>query len=461
MNQPAGPASGRSRRAFLRETVQASAAGLAFPTIIPGSALGLSGGVAPSNRVTVAIIGTGNQGFNDIRSFLVDERVRLVAVCDVNRESRGYWEGKIGGRDPAKRLVEQHYAAERRDGKYRGCEAYVDYREILGRPDIDAVEVCTPDHWHAIPVIAACKAGKDIYCQKPLSLTIAEGRAMSYAVSKSGVVFQTGSQQRSDRRFRRACELVRNGRIGALKQVRVGMPGGRTDYAKVGDRKKPEQVPKGFEYDLWLGPAPEALYAPARCHVNFRWIYDYSGGNVTDWGGHHPDCAQWGMGTELTGPVLIRNARAAFTPDPLWNTATEYSFEAVYENGLTMLISNKEKMGVTFEGTEGKIYVNRGELKAEPKALLDSKIGDDGVQLYKSDNHFRNFIDCVLSRGPTAAPVEVAHRSITICHLGNIAMRLGRDTLRWDPRTERIIADDEAAKLLSRPYRDPWFLPVL
>ncbi len=239
------------------------------------------------------------------------------------------------------------------------------------------------------------------------------------------------------------------------------MPAGRTDYARTGGHKKPEPVPKGFEYDLWLGPAPEAPYAPARCHVNFRWIYDYSGGNVTDWGGHHPDCAQWGMGTELTGPVLIRNAKGTFPPDPLWNTASEYSFEAVYENGLSMLISNKEKMGVTFEGTEGKIYVNRGKLQAEPKSVLDSKIGPDGVHLYKSDDHFRNFIDCVLSRGPTAAPVEVAHRSITICHLGNIAMRLGRESLRWDPRTERIIGDDEAARMLSRPYRDPWSLPVV
>ena len=217
MNPSRGDSPRHSRRDFLRTTIAASAAGVAFPTIVPGSALGLSGAVAPSNQITVGIIGTGNQGFNDINSFLRDERVRIVAVCDVNREGPGYWDGKLGGREPARRLVEKHYADQRRAGTYRGCEAYVDYREILGRDDIDAVEVCTPDHWHAIPVIAACKARKDIYGQKPLSLTIAEGRAMSYAVSKSGVVFQTGSQQRSDHRFRRACELVRNGRIGDLR----------------------------------------------------------------------------------------------------------------------------------------------------------------------------------------------------------------------------------------------------
>ncbi len=408
--------------------------------------------------MTLAVIGTGNQGFNDINSFLRDERVQIVAVCDVNRESRGYWEGKLGGREPARRLVEAYYGKNRRDGSYKGCSTSDDFREILGRKEIDAVEICTPDHWHAIMVSEACKAGKDIYCQKPLSLTIAEGRAMSSAVSRSHVVFQTGSQQRSDAKFRRACELVRNGRIGDLKKVRVGMPGGRTDYAKTGDHKKPEPVPEGFDYNFWLGPAPDAPYAPARCHVNFRWIYDYSGGNVTDWGGHHPDCAQWGMGTEMTGPVEIRGAKAVFDPDPLWNTATEYYFEAVFENGIPMIVSNSEKMGVTFEGTECKIYVNRGKLEADPTAILDSKIGPDGIQLYKSDDHFRNFIDCVISRGPTAAPVEVAHRSITICHLGNIAMRLKREKLRRDPRTEQIVGDDEAAKMLSRAYRAPWTL---
>jgi len=452
---PQAAPSGASRRDFLRK----AAAGFAFPMVIPGSALGLSGTVAPSNRVTLAMIGTGNQGFNDLRSFLGDNRVQIVAVCDVNRESGGYWQGKVGGREPARRLVEEHYAKDKPSGAYTGCDAVVDYHDLLARKDVDAVEVCTPDHWHAIPVIEACKAKKDIYCQKPLALTIAEGRAMSSAVAKHRVVFQTGSQQRSDPKFRHACELVRNGRIGTLKTVRVGLPGGRVDYGKTGDHKAPEPVPEGFEYDRWLGPAPLSPYAPARCHVNFRWIYDYSGGQVTDWGGHHPDCAQWGMGTEMTGPIQIRNAKGAFPPDPLWNTATEYTFEAVYESGVTMLISNTEKMGVTFVGSEGTIHADRGKCETDPATLKDSVVGPDEIHLYKSDDHFRNFIDCVISRAPTAAPVEVAHRSITICHLGNIAMRLGRDTLTWDPRTEQIIGDAEASAMLSRPYRAPWTLP--
>ena len=222
MNQPAGrQLEDFSSRLLARGVLTVWPPVLRFPTIVPASALGRGGRVAPSNRITLGVIGTGNQGFNDINSFLKDERVQIVAVCDVNRESAGYWEGKVGGREPARRLVEKHYAKHKPSGTYRGCDACVDFREILGREDIDAVEICTPDHWHAIPVIEACKARKDIYCQKPLSLTIAEGRAMSYAVSKHRVVFQTGSQQRSDHRFRRACELVRNGRIGDLKTVLV------------------------------------------------------------------------------------------------------------------------------------------------------------------------------------------------------------------------------------------------
>jgi len=428
--------------------------------VIPAAALGRDGKVAPSNRIALGIIGTGNQGLNDIKGFLGDERVQIVAVCDVNKEGPGYWNGGVAGREPARRLIEAHYAKQKEAGTYKGCDTLVDFRELLQRKDIDAVEVCLPDHWHAIPVIMAAAAKKDIYCQKPLSLTIAEGRAMSDAVKKYGVVFQTGSQQRSDSNFRRACELVRNGRIGKVHTVRCGLPGGRPDFGKTGDRKTPEPVPEGFDYQMWLGPAAEAPYVPARCHVNFRWIYDYSGGQVTDWGGHHPDCAQWGLGTDHTGPVEIRSAKAEFAPDPLWNTATDYYFEAIYKDGTRLIISSKEKSGVTWEGSEGKVWANRGSHDADPKSILTSEIGPNEVHLYESSNHYRNFIDCVISRKETAAPVEVAHRSITICHLGNIAMRLGRESLKWDPEKEQILGDSEATKMLSREYRAPWKLPA-
>jgi predicted dehydrogenase len=449
-----------TRRQLLKTATAAGIGAVGFPTIVPASALGRDGKVAPSNRITVGIIGTGNQGLNDIKSFLKDERVQIIAVCDVNKEGPGYWNGGVAGREPAKRLIEAHYAQQKEAGTYKGCDTLTDFREVIGRKDIDAVEVCLPDHWHAIPVILAAKAKKDIYCQKPLSLSIGEGRAMADAVKKYGVIFQTGSQQRSDSNFRRACELVRNGRIGKVHTVRCGLPGGRPDFGKTGDRKAPEKVPDGFDYEMWLGPAPEAPYVPARCHVNFRWIYDYSGGQVTDWGGHHPDCAQWGLGTDYTGPVEIRGAKAEFPVDPLWNTATEYYFEAIYKDGVKLIISSKEKGGVTWEGTEGKVWANRGQHDADPKSILDSQIGPNEVHLYESKDHFRNFIDCVISRKETVAPVEVAHRSITICHLGNIAMRLGRESLKWDPEKEQILGDTDASRMLTRPYRAPWKLDV-
>ncbi len=442
-----------NRRKFLKT----SAAVATLPSIIPASALGRAGRPAPSDRITMALIGAGNQGVNDMNGFLADERVQIIAVCDVNKESAGYWDGKVGGRDHAKKLIEWHYANGAPSGAYSGCDTYEDFREVINRRDIDTVLLALPDHWHAIPTIMAARAGKDIYGEKPLSLTIAEGRAMSNAVLKNNRIFQTGSQQRSDFRFRRACELVRNGRIGKLERVRIGQPAGTPDFGKSGHRKAPEPVPAGFNYDMWLGPAPEAPYSPARCHVNFRWIFDYSGGQITDWGGHHPDIAQWGMGTEDTGPIAVKNARGVFSEDAPWNTATDYYFECEYENGVLLSVSSSDRMGVRFEGSAGWIWVTRGNWEASNPALLTSEIGPDEIHLYKSENHFRNFIDCVMSREQPVAPVETAHRSITIAHLGNIAIRLGRD-LKWDPVAEQIIGDEEANRMTSRPMRDPWKL---
>lgn len=448
-----------SRRSFLSRVIVSAGTGVLLPNVIRSSVLGEEGSVAPSNRITLGVIGTGNQGTNDMRVFLGDKRVQVVAVCDVNRESAGYWDGAVAGREPARKIVESHYAEQKRSGSYKGCDVYEDFRQLLARKDIDTVLIATPDHWHAILTIEAAKAGKDIYCQKPLALTISEGRAMCNAIKKYNRIFQCGSQQRSDFNFRKVCELARNGKLGKLHTVRCGLPGGRPDYGRTGNRKKPEPVPEGFNYDFWLGPAPWAPYAPARCHVNFRWILDYSGGQVTDWGGHHPDIAQWGMGAELTGPIEIRNAKGVFPPDELWNTATDFYFEAIYKNGVKLIISNKEKGGVTFEGTDGWAWANRGVHDANPKSLLEYEPGPDDIHLYKSDNHYRNFIDCVISRKQPIAPCEVAHRSITICHLGNIAMLLGRNVLKWDPEKEQIIDDEKAAKMLDRPKRDPWKMP--
>ncbi len=439
----------QTRRNFLQQSAALAGAVSVFPSIVPQSVFGAN---APSNRITMGFIGTGNNGTNYLKLFLKDERVRAIAVCDVNREGPGYWDGKIAGREPARRIVNDHYGNQ-------DCAVYEDFRDVLARGDIDAVQISTPDHWHAYLAIAAAKAGKDIYGQKPLSLTVADGRAMVKAINRYGRIWQTGSQQRSDFNFRRVCELVRNGRIGKLHTVRCGLPGGIPDYGHTASQTNPEPVPDGFNYEMWLGPAPEAPYCPARCGVNFRWIYDYSGGQVTDWGGHHPDIAQWGMNTEKTGPVEIRNAHGEFPDGPLYNTAVKYHFECIYANGVKLIVSDEERHGVTFEGTEGSVWATRGRHDADPKSILDSEIGADEVHLYVSDDHTRNFIDCVQSRKEPIAPIETAHRSITLAHLGNIAMLLGRD-LKWDPVNERVIDDDSANAMLTRAYRKPWVLPV-
>jgi predicted dehydrogenase len=278
-------------------------------------------------------------------------------------------------------------------------------------------------------------------------------------VKKYNRVFQCGSQQRSDVRFRRACEIVRNGGIGKLQTVLCGLPGGTPDFGKTAHRQDPEPVPEGFDYDMWLGPAPDAPYAPGRCHVNFRWILDYSGGQITDWGGHHPDIAQWGMGTELTGPVAIKNGQAQWAREKLYNTATDFTFDAVYASGVTLTVSSRVRGGVTFQGSDGWVWVNRGGIEASRQSLLDYTPAPNEISLPRSESHFRNFIDCVLSRKEPIAPIEQAHRSISISHLGNIALRLGRD-LRWDPQAERFSGDETANGMLSRPMRKPWKLEV-
>ncbi len=442
------------RRIFIKKAGIAASAIISVPTIIPAACVGKGGQTAPSDKINLAFIGAGNQAGNDVMDFLADDRVVVTLICDVNKKSAGYWDGRVAGREYIRDVVNGYYS-KKYDRRYRVCTDEEDFREVIARKDIDAVEIATPDHWHAIPVLMAAAAKKDIYCQKPLSLTIAEGRAMSDAVKHHNIVFQTGSQQRSNSNFRRICELVRNGRIGKLKTVICGLPAGTPDFGQKAHLTEIEPVPEGFNYDLWLGPAPFVQYAPCRTHVNFRWILDYSGGQLTDWGGHHPDIAHWGMDTELTGPVKIQNAKSTWADHPHYNTATDFYFECLYENGVEMIVKSGEDFGVTFIGTEGKLWSSREKHTVEPESLKDAVFGPNEIQLYKSDNHFRNFIDCVISREEPIAPVEVAHRSITIAHLGNIAMMLEKD-LEWDPVTERVTNVPEANEMFSRPVREPW-----
>ncbi|MDD4226984.1 MAG: Gfo/Idh/MocA family oxidoreductase [Mariniphaga sp.] len=442
------------RKEFIKKAGIAASVLIAVPTIIPSSCIGKGGHTAPSDRINLAYIGAGNQAGNDVMDFLADDRVQVTLICDVNKKSAGYWDGRIAGREYIRDIVNGYYS-KKHNRKYNACRDTEDFREVISKKEIDAVEIVTPDHWHTIPVLMAAAAKKDIYCQKPLSLTIAEGRAMCEAVKHHNIVFQTGSQQRSNHHFRRVCEWVRNGRIGKLETVVCGLPSGIPDFGQKAHLTENEPVPKGFNYDLWLGPASFVPYAPCRTHVNFRWILEYSGGQLTDWGGHHPDIAQWGMDTELTGPVRIQNARAKWAEHPHYNTAIEFYFECIYENGLKLIVESGQNTGVTFFGSEGKAWANRGHHGVEPESIENTVIGPDETHLYTSDNHFKNFIDCVISRKETIAPVEIAHRSITIAHLGNMAMILGKD-LEWNPKTEKITNIPEANSMLSRPMREPW-----
>ena len=430
-----------TRRAFLN----VSAVG--FPAIVPAHVLGQA---APSNKLTMGFIGTGNNGTNWMRLFLRDQRVRVLAVCDVNREGGGYWDGTVRGREPARRVVNEHYGDD-------SCLGFSDFRELISRDDLDAIYIGTPDHWHALIAIAAAHAGKDIFGQKPLALTVREGRAMADAVKTAGIVWQTGSQQRSDSNFRIVCELVRNGRLGKIRTVRVGLPPGRPDYGKTAHLIEPRPVPDGFDFDMWLGPAPEKPFAPARVGVNFRWVSDYSGGQLTDWGAHHLDIAQWGLGMDASGPVAIRNAKGKFEEHPIYDTATEFRFECEYRNGVRLVCSTTERPGVLFEGRDGWAWANRGTHEVSAKGLITDPLGSTETRLYRSDNHIRNFIDSFFSRKPTVAPIEAAHRSVTIAHLGNIALLTGRD-LNWDPETERVLGDATANAMLARPYRGQWSL---
>jgi predicted dehydrogenase len=411
--------------------------------IVPARALGRAGATPPSDRITIGCIGIGNMGSSNMWSFIGKPEAQIVALCDVD----------------AKRLDEAIKEIEKK-GEVRGVARYADFRELLERRDLDAVSIAVPDHWHALIAVAAARRGLDIYGEKPLAYTIAEGRAVVDAVARYNIVWQTGSWQRSVKNFRLACELVRNGRIGTVHTVRVGLPSGYGFSDQGGFAPAPP--PAGFDYDMWLGPAPLAPYAPNRCHWNFRWISDYSGGQLTDWAGHHCDIAQWGMGTETTSPVEIEGA-AEFpkAKDGLFDTARKYRFVCTYREGFTMIVADREQqpkgMGVQFEGSDGWIWVDREGFDASPKSLLSSVIGPGETRLYRSDDHHQNFLDCVRTRSETITPARIAHRSIMIGHLGLIAMKLGRK-VRWDPAAERFVNDPEADRFLSRPMRSPWHL---
>ncbi len=438
-----------NRRRLLKRAAGVVVGSIAFPYVIPAKCLGADGFVAPSNRITMGCIGVGWQGGTNLRTFLVEQDCQVVALCDIDGNHL----------QDAVNLVNEHY-------QNTNCVAYADYRRLLARKDIDAVVISLPDHWHAIAAVEAARSGKDIYGEKPLSHDLKSGRAICDAVRRYGRIWQTGSWQRSERQFRFACELVRNGRIGKVKQVIVALPDGHRDFEGTKGQETFGPPPEELDYDRWLGPAPYAPYCPARVHKNWRWNLDYGGGQLMDWVGHHIDIAHWGLGLDYTGPVEIEG-RGDFPPGEVWNSPTEFEMNAKYADGLTMLISSRVKFpihpgwpgatGTKWIGENGWVCVSRAGMDARPAELLRETFGPNDIRLYDSPGHWRNFLDCVKSRQTTITPCEIAHRSATPGHLGQIAMLLGRK-IRFNPDTEEIINDATAASLLGTPMRSPWHL---
>jgi len=430
-----------SRRAFLKWS--AAAAGAAgFPTIVPASVFGKSGAVAPSNRIVMAGIGFGMMGIPNMEALLEKEEVQWVAVCDVDakhlEEARGMVNRKYGNRD---------------------CAAYRDFRELCRRTDIDAVSIAVPDHWHALTAIACARAGFDIYGEKPLSHSLPEGRAICEAVKRYGRIWQTGSWQRSVANFHHACELVRNGRIGKVLLVEVGLPQGHHDFAGTAHLDRYGTPPPELDYDFWVGPAPYSDYCTARVHRNWRWVLDFGGGQLMDWVGHHVDIAHWGLGFDLTGPVEIEGW-GEFPRRGIWDSPTRYRLRARYGDGTPMVIAGgfeEIRSGTRWIGEHGWVWVDRGSQETNPPGLWQERIGPEETRLYRSRDHYQNFLDCVKSRRQTITPAEVAHRSASVGHLGVVAMEVGRK-IRWDPETETIQDDPAAERLLSRAYRKPWRL---
>lgn len=430
-----------SRRDFLARSAAVVGGAAVLPTIVPSSVFGAA---SPSNRITVGLIGMGIQMGGHTRTMLGRDDVQVLAVCDVDQTKR----------ESYKQQVEQSYAEATTSGTYQGCAAYLEYEQIIDRPDIDAVIICTPDHWHAPISMAAIKAGKDVFCEKPMTLTVREGRLVSDACRQYGAVFQVGSMQRSNWAFRKACEVVRNGWIGEVKTVycRLG-----ADFPPPVPRPE-EPIPEGFDYDRWLGPTPWYPYNYERVAGDFsggwRSYFEYGSRRNGDWGAHHFDIAQWGLGTDDSGPVRFV---------PIGWEGGEFQTHT-YANGIVVVRdqqapdTNITGYQVHFVGTEGEVAVSRGDQIASlPDELALAPLRPNDIHLYESDDHDGNWIECIKTRQATICTAEIGHRSGTICQIAGIAERLGRP-INWDPVAEEIVGDEAAARWLDRPRRAPWVL---
>jgi predicted dehydrogenase len=426
-----------NRRRFLRLGGATAAAALGgFPVIIPASVLGAE---APSKRVNFGFVGCGIMGGVNVENVargLAGKGARALAVCDVDDRRCAQ----------AARVVDDAYGA-------RGCLRFRDFRDITRHADIDAVVISTPDHWHALNALDAVRHGKDVYVEKPLTLTLAEGRVLVAEARKHGRVGQTGTMQRSSLYFRRACELVRNGRLGKISRVEVSVPANVRHCAATWSE---EPVPPGFDYDLWLGPAPRAPFTRQRVHYQFRYILDYASGQTTNFGAHDVDICQWALGRDDTGPVFYEGA-GEFPTTGLFTSPTVIDFTARYTDGIEMSLSNRGGSKVRFHGEKGWLEVSRRGLKASNPATLKEQIGPGEIHLYKSDNHLGNFLECIRTRKPPVAELSIGHRTTSICNIGMIAMQLRRP-LRWDPVREEFIGDTVANRMRERAMRGPWSL---
>ncbi len=412
---------GVSRRNFLHHAGVSAVAGVAAPYVLTSDALGRAGRPAASERVITAHIGVGGMGMGTLRGR------DGAAAADVYRPHA----------ERAVRALGPH------------AHVYTDYRHCLDRKDIDAVVIATPDHWHALIAIHAMQAGKDVYCQKPLTLTVDEGKAIVRTARRYGRVFQVGSQQRSDREFIHAVELVRSGRIGKLKHIHVGIGGGPSC-----GWDDDTQTPDGLDWDFYLGPARKVPFTRKRFLGTFRWFWDYSGGMMTDWGAHHNDIAQWANDTERSGPVRVEGT-GEFPRDGLFETLTRFDIQYTYANGVTLTTDCKPPWGVTFTGTSGEVFVKRGQYKVKPTDL-DGPVPAGTVDVrHPHGSHMADFVHCVKTRDKPVAHEVIGHRSCTVCHLGNIAVRVGRP-LEWNPDTEQFVNDEAANRWLAKPMRAPW-----
>ncbi len=377
-----------------------------------------------------------------MKAFLTDERVQVVALCDVDAKHR------------------ETAAALAKLGK---GDTYNDFREVLARKDVDAVMNATPDFWHSNVAIAAANAGKDLYSEKPLAASIAEGRAICHAVEANKRILQAGTWRRSGMKVRMACEWVRNGYIGQLKEIKVGVPAAFKINGGYTGLEAPEPIPAGFDYAMWQGPAPDRPYTAARCHFNFRWVNDYAPGYITDWGAHFLDVAQWGAGMDDTAPVEVEATGVKRRDKGIYDAPEQFNIRYRYANGVVMNMfstADAKEWGTKFIGSEGWILTENLTLQASSPSILRVQLKDSDVHLYQSKNHHANFIDAVLSRGQVAAPAAIAQRTATVCHLGTIAAAL-KKPLTFDPKAERFEGNEEANAMLMRPMRDPWKLPAV